>query len=171
MSVLYAQAAVTAITDIQDFLANQGAEYRDKWTAEVKFYRPLHKEIPAKSLFTVWQSQAPQSMYVFTDKTEAATELPLRDILESQLQRMWAPRQAFKGTGYVYECADGGQIRIANVWVQGGYKGVLLDAQTFGHRETADVVSAVAREFQLGEPPASAETEIAKARLYSVVYR
>lgn len=171
MSVLYAQAAVTAITDIQDFLANQGAEYKDVWSSEIKFYRRLHKEIAANTLFTVWQSQDPEIMHVLTDKTEIVTELPMKEIIDLQLQRMWAPRQAFKGTGYVYECADGGQIRIGNVWVQGGFKGFILDAQTFGNKETTDIVSAVAKEFKLGDLKPPVDSESSKARLYAVVHR
>ncbi|GMM49262.1 hypothetical protein DASB73_002200 [Starmerella bacillaris] len=169
MSVLYIQSSITLITDIQDFLVNNDAKFKEVWNTELKLYRPL-VSLPSKSLFTIFESSNPNRVYIVTDSGVTLAGTEMRPIIETRLKKTWMTRQTFRGRGYVYECEDNGLLRICNVTVQGGYKGLLIDADT-NFPSTKRLLKELADKFGLGNVPEPVDGESERARLYEIVYK
>lgn len=175
MSVTYSAVSISAITDIQDFLANHGAHYVEPWRLEVRLYRAhqgtLGPEGKSKSLFTIWTSNDAENLWCFSpENTGICTSTALRSILESKLQGMWALRQTFKGEGHSFRLDDDSHIRLCNIFVQGNYKGLLVDADS--SLESQNLFRKMLDGFSLAKPEeAVTEDPQERARMYKKVYR
>lgn len=175
MSVTYSAVSISTITEIQDYLANHGAQVIDPWRLEVRLYRANQEtfgpEGKSKSLFTIWASHYAQSLWSFSpENTGICTSTAMRSILETKLQGMWTLRQTFKGEGFSFKLDDGSHIRLCNVLVQGNYKGLFVDADPSS--DCQNLFNKMVEGFSLVKPeePVTEDSQ-KRARMYQKVYR
>lgn len=186
MPVIYANVPISVITDLQDYLGNQGAQDVSSWEVEIRLYRAnassFGQENKNQLLFTIWASHEPENLYIthansstisLQEPSEGVLVTPsFRKILDSKLQSLWQLRQTFKGDGHVLRCDDGGVIRISNILVQGNYKGLLVDADSTP--QCMKLVEQCAGEFAIRNPAVDSSVPVEgmdRARLYQQVYQ
>lgn len=129
-TLLHTPTTITAIADVEDELLNSMATSLGSWDAEVKLYRANSASFgpsPGKVLYTVYLSHCPEKLFVFGPSSSAVLEGEAAAILESRMKSLWLLRQTFKGEGRAFQLVDGGEVRIANIFVQGNYKGFIAD--------------------------------------------
>lgn len=129
-TLLYTPTTITAIADVEDELANSMASSLGSWDVEVKLYRANAASFgasPGKILYTVYLSHCPEKLFVFGPDSKAVLGGEAAAILESKMKSLWLLRQTFKGEGRAFQLSDGGQVKLANIFVQGNYKGFVAD--------------------------------------------
>lgn len=172
MVVVYSEAPISVLTDLQDFLLNNGADHRAPWDVEIKLYRAnqasFKNEDKQRMLFTVWTSREKERVWILPRESGTPMSLPIMQILDTKLQSLWVTRQVFKGSGNTYICYDGSAIRVTNIFVQGSYKGLMLDADP--GKQSRKLAEQIHTVFDIPKPKWDLD-EVGQAREHLSVYR
>lgn len=132
--LVYSTAPITTISEVKDKLDNALAEKRDKWQVELKLYRAnsasfQDTERAGATLITVTTSLEKGKVFVFSGSSAIIAGEEMAPDMLSKMQSLWVLRQTFKCEGQVYSL-DGVLVRVANTFVQGNYKGLLVEIES-----------------------------------------
>lgn len=136
--LVYSATLVTTITDVEDRLANLLAQPLGSWGIELKLFRAngasfANTDRASDVTYTITETKHPDTVFVVSDHPNGSfiTDLGFLSIIQSKLQSLWVPRQTFHGEGYRY-LLNGCEVRAANLFVQGNFKGLMVEIELEG---------------------------------------
>jgi TATA-binding related factor (TRF) of subunit 20 of Mediator complex len=108
-----------------------------KWAFESKLYRENVAALPKDSstvnvsfLHTLQLSQHAGKMFCLKNGKGTVLEGDFDAMMTTKLQSVWTLRQVIKGEGRVYDLKEEDFIiRTANIFLQGAFKGFLLEVE------------------------------------------
>lgn len=174
--LVYSTAPITRISEIKDRLDNVLADKKDKWLVELKLYRANQASFEntdraGATLITVTTSSERGKVFVHSNDRTVITGEEMAPGLLSKMQSLWLLRQTFRCEGQVYTL-DGVTIRVANTFVQGSYKGLLVELEA-DSEELLQKADVIAEQCLIPRPLPNdvASTLVEKIEKYQAVIR
>ncbi|PRT54601.1 Mediator of RNA polymerase II transcription subunit 20 [Wickerhamiella sorbophila] len=174
--LVYSTAPITTISEVKDKLDNALADKRDKWQIELKLYRAnsasfQDTERAGTTLITVTTSLEKGKVFVYSRSSAIVAGEEMAPDMLSKMQSLWVLRQTFKCEGQVYNL-DGVLVRVANTFVQGNYKGLLVEIES-DSEDLLDKAKAIVSQCEIpGQvPDEMANSLIEKIQKYQVLIR
>jgi hypothetical protein len=146
-------ANISTIAKLHDHISNTLSTVLGKWVFEYKLFREnLASSSKGSSdktsfLYTFSFSHHPGAQFCLTNGSGTVLEGDFDTMLVTKLQSLWTQRQVIRGEGHSYELNGGDFIlRLANMFLQGGYKGLLVEVE-YTKQDVASDPSATIRKI------------------------